>query len=464
MRARPLLLTVLSALLSTPAHADGVDAYVENQLKLLHIPGASIAIVRGGRVLKARGYGLANVELGVPATTKTVYEIGSASKQFTALAVMLLVEEGKIALEDSVQKYFPNAPRSWSRITVRHLLTHTSGIQNHVAVPGYLRAFKTDLFFETTPAGDELVKKFFELPLEFDPGATWAYDNTGYILLGFVIERASGRPYWEFMRERIFEPLGMTSTRSTDPKPIVRGRASGYEWVGSSFENRPLLQPGIAFSAGAFLSTIEDLAKWNAGMERLVKPSTLEQMWSAARTNDGSAAPFDYGFGWFLGSYHGHRVVQHAGGTPGFSSTNYRFPDDGLSVIVLCNHSDKLIDPIALELAARYSPALRRTVAKTDPDPERSTKLQADLRALLAGKQDPTHFTAPMRTFFSTATGKSFWQWIGSIGELRSFDFSEEEPIAGGRLLRYRAIIGESTLWLTIDVRNDGTIARVWWW
>jgi len=282
-----VLLVIFGA--PVPGKADKIDDYITAQMERLHIPGASLAIVRDGHIAKAQGYGFANLELKAPATKDTVYEIGSTSKQFTAAAIMMLVEEGKVRLDDTITKYFPEAPQTWRGITIRHLLTHTSGIQNHVAVPHWLDVFRTNLAFETTPSRDELLKMFFKLPLEFQPGETWAYNNTGYYLLGIIIEKASGKPFWQFLDERIFKPLGMNGTRNTDPRPIVPNRASGYEWKTDHFENRPILLPAIAFSAGSLLSTIEDMAKWDAALytEKLLKRSSLEQMWTADVTKDG---------------------------------------------------------------------------------------------------------------------------------------------------------------------------------
>jgi D-alanyl-D-alanine carboxypeptidase len=258
------LLVGLAAPIS--GNADKIDQHVTAQMQRLHIPGASLAIVRDGRIIKTQGYGFANLELKAPATKDTVYEIGSTSKQFTATAIMMLAEEGKVHLDDPITKYFPEAPQAWHGITIRHLLSHTSGIQNHVAVPHWLDVFRTKLALETSPSRDELLKMFFKLPLEFQPGETWAYDNTGYYLLGVIIEKASGKSYWQFLSERIFKPLGMNATRSTDPQPIVPNRASGYEWKNDHFENRPVLLPAIAFSAGSLLSTVEDMAKWDAAL------------------------------------------------------------------------------------------------------------------------------------------------------------------------------------------------------
>ena len=174
---------------SFSAKADKIDDYIATQMGRLHVPGVSLAIVSDGRITKAQGYGFANLELKAPAKKDTVYEIGSNTKQFTAAAIMMLVEQGKVRLGDPVTKYFPDAPEAWRGITIRHLLSRTSGIQNHVAVPHWLDIFSTNLAFETAPPRDDLLRMFFKLPMEFQPGETWAYDNTGYYLLGIIIEK-----------------------------------------------------------------------------------------------------------------------------------------------------------------------------------------------------------------------------------------------------------------------------------
>jgi len=430
-----------------------------------HIPGVSLAVVRDGQIIKARGYGFANVELNAPATKATVYEIGSNTKQFTATAIMMLVEQGKVRLDDGIRKYFPEAPEAWNPITIRHLLSHTSGIQNHVAVPGYLRVFKTNILFETTPARDELLQMFFKLPLEFRPGETWAYDNTGYYLLGIIIEKVSGESYWQFMDQHIFKPLGMTATRNTDPQPIVPNRASGYEWVNDRFENRPVLAPFIAFSAGSILSTVEDMARWDAALytEKLLKKSSLEQMWTPTVANEGVLAPFNYGFGWFIDTYHGHRIVQHSGGTPGFSSTIYRFLDDRLTVIILTNHSDRIVDELAIDISGIYAPSLRRSEGRPDRDPKTTQTLKQVISGLLKGTYEPSLFTPPMRTFLTTATGKAFWQWFAAHGELKSFIFVDSEDSGNSRILRYKVVLGENPYWFSAKMSGD-KIAQVYWW
>ena len=225
-----------------------------------------------------------------------------------------------------------------------------------VAVPHWLDVFKTNLAFETAPSRDELLKMFFKLPLEFQPGETWAYDNTGYYLLGIIIEKASGKSYWQFLYERIFKPLGMNATRSTDPQPIIRNRASGYEWKNDHFENRPVLLPAIAFSAGSLLSTVEDMVKWDAALytEKLLKKSSLDQMWTADVTNNGIDAPFNYGFGWFIDSYRGEKRWRHTGETSGFRNAIQRFPARRFTVIVLTNRSSGEPGAIAERIADSY--------------------------------------------------------------------------------------------------------------
>ena len=457
-------LLILCAVAS--ANADEVDDYVEGHLRQLHIPGASVAVVRDGQIIKAKGYGLANVELNVTATKDTVYEIGSITKQFTATAIMMLVEEGKVSLDDPVTKYFPAAPQTWQQITIRHLLNHTSGIQNHVAVPEFLNVFQTNIDFQSSLTRADLIKLFFKLPLEFQPGETWAYDNTGYYLLGIVIEQASGKSFWQFLDERIFKPLGMADTRSTDPRPTVPNRASGYEWHSHSFENRSILPPFVAFSAGALLSTAPDLAKWDAALytETLIKKSSLEQMWVPAKINNGAAAPFSYGLGWFIDRYHSHCIVQHSGGTPGFSSVIYRFVDDRLTVIILTNHADRILDQMAIDVAGMYLPALRRSKEGRDPDPQTTLKLREVLSNLLKGKHDSNLFTPAMKVFLGTATGKAFWQWFASHGELKSFTFSDRERSESSSVSRYQVMLGENDYWVSFTTEPDGRVARVCFW
>ncbi len=463
LRAASALLLLLIPVSSS---ADEVDRYVESQLNKLGLPGLSLAVTRQGKIVKSQGYGKADLELNAPATSASLYEIGSLTKQFTAAAIMLLAEEEKLALSDSVLKYFPGAPPSWKPITIRHLLNHTSGIRNHVAVPGYLDVFTTNLSGVTQPRRDELLRMFFQLPLEFEPGKTWAYDNTGYYLLGIIVEEVSGESLWQFFNNRIFDPLEMTATRNTDPSPIVNARTSGYGLSNGTFENRPVLLPDIAFSAGSLLSNVADMARWDAALygETLLQRSTLETQWTAARDPDGETLPFDYGLGWFVSAYKGHRIIQHSGGTPGFSSVFYRFSDDGLGVIILANSGDRILDQMALDIAGMYVPALKRPERSDDPDPGASDVVRDTVARLLKGEHDVERFTLPMHLFLETTTGKGFWEWIASHGEMTSLTYSEMEHRNDGKMLRYRMTLGANPYWLSVRMTRDGKISQITWW
>lgn len=446
------------------SQGDSVDAFIRRNMESLHIPGASIVVVKQGKIVKSGGYGLSNLELSVPATTKTVYEIGSMTKQFTSMSIMMLVEDGKLNLNDKITRFFPNAPAHWNNITVRHLLTHTSGIQNHVAVPGYLGVFKSNLFHEGFPDKKDILKKFFKLSQEFKPGETWAYDNTGYYLLGLIIERISQQSYWTFLEKRIFKPLGMSHTRNTDTKELVPNRAAGYIWLDSSYENQTILWPFVGFSAGSLMSTLEDLVLWDAALytEKLVKKTTLEKMWQATKGTDGTLLPYNCGFGWFIDTYHGHRIIQHSGGTLGFSSVIYRFPDDTLTLIILTNHADKMIDQLALDIAGMYILALKRPMAIKDPSPTVTTRLKTVFLQLLNGYYNPDEFTPAMNTFLRTSTSKSLWQWFSSFGKQGTFQLADYELKEGIATFRYRVQLGENVYLFTISLRKDGKIVQIY--
>jgi D-alanyl-D-alanine carboxypeptidase len=428
----------------------------------MHAPGAALAVVRDGRVVKARGYGLASVELGVAATPDTVFEIGSITKQFTGAAVALLAAEGKLSPADSIAKHLDGVPEAWRGITIEHLLTHSSGIRNYLDVPG--------MFEETTRAGvthDAVARMMVDrLPLEFAPGETWTYSNSGYLLLGRIAEKASGQDYWRLLDDRIFRPLGMHSTRSSDPSAVVPGRADGYAWTGERLERRPALAES-AFAAGSIVSTALDLAKWDAGLlaGRPLDAATLERLWTPRPAAGGVPAPFAYGYGWFVDTRHGRRVVLHDGGTPGFSSVIYRAVDDRTTVILLTNHADIVLEHLAVEIAGLYVPALAAPpTAAADPDPARTRRVEAAVRGLLTGAPDRAAFTPAMQSFLRTPTSAGLWQWVSGGRLPESFRYAEEEDTRDGRVVRYRAVLGGATRWFAATLAPDGRIARVYWW
>lgn len=354
MRRKHLSLFVILLLLAqtTAVRADKIDDYVKAEMRKQRIPGLSLAVVKDGKVIKAEGYGLANVEHNVPARPETVYKIGSVSKQFIATGIMLLVQDGKISLDDKVSKYLDGTPEAWSGITIRHLLTHTSGIVREG--PGF-DPFKDQKDFD-------VIKTAYPLPLRFAPGEKYEYCNVGYFSLAEIISRISGKPWGDFMNERVFAPLEMTATRPTSFSAIVPNRADGYDWLKDKMQNAVEL---IAVRpSGAFLSNVLDLAKWDAALytDAILKRTTREQMWTPVKLNSGAAHP--YGLGWSLDPLGNHRQVSHGGTLSGFRSHFSRLPDDKLSIIVLTNSSSA--DPAAIVrgVAAIYLPDLAESVAK----------------------------------------------------------------------------------------------------
>ncbi len=308
-----------------------VDAYVAAQLKVQHIPGIALGVMRDGHIVKARGYGLADVELNVPVTPETVFQTGSVGKQFTATAVMMLVQDGKVGLEDTITKYFPEAP-AWHDITVRELLTHTSGIPDYGAEENTMSKGVID--FRKDYTEDELVRIFAALPLDFPPGSKWSYSNSGYVLLGVLIHRVAGQFYGDVLQERIFAPLGMSATRIISEADIIPHRSSGYRLADGVLKNQEWVSPSLNTTAdGALYSNVRDMAKWDAALytARLLPLTALAAMWTPVRLNDGTT--YQYGFGWEVTSVNGHRVVQHDGAWQGFTMSIARFLDDHLTVV-----------------------------------------------------------------------------------------------------------------------------------
>ncbi len=329
-----------------------VDRYVQEKMKARNIPGLSLAVVREGKIIYAKGYGMANLELFVPATEKTNFLIYSITKTFTAVATMMLVEEGKISLEDPISKYLSGLPAAWNPATIRQLLNHTSGINsftNHERPPCGTRKDERDY----TQA--DVLNEVSCLPLDFASGERWAYTDTGYYLLGMLIEKISGKTYEQFLRERIFSPLKMRDTRHHSNTELIANRAGGYSWKNGAYRNANRMNPVVEFSNGGLVSTVFDLAKWDAALytQKLLKRATLEQMWTNAKLNNGEIVP-SYGLGFGLTPFFGHRRVGHSGGGPGFATAFTRFIDDKVSVIILTNadQDDFLISEMANEIAA----------------------------------------------------------------------------------------------------------------
>lgn len=308
-----------------------LDHRIQKILKEDNTPGAQVALFKDGQIIHLQSYGLANVELGVPVSDSTVFEIGSISKQFVAVAALLLMENGKLHIEDPVHTYLPYIPSEWMDVTIRQLLTHTSGIPDYEEIRSY------DIYrFRTTP--EDVIKIAHSRPMDFSPGNGWYYSNTGYYLLSMILEKADGKPLGEILTDRIFEPLGMSKTRFADPESIIMNRAEGY-WVNKVGDliNRHPTETTSTLGAGGLLTSAKDMFIWDNALngDNLLNAESKSLMW----TPDSVAAEYgrEYGFGWRLSDISGMKAQSHTGQVAGFSAHYIRFPEEQLSIIFFFN-------------------------------------------------------------------------------------------------------------------------------
>ena len=347
-----------------------VDRIAADLIARKETAGFAIGIEQNGTVRLAKGYGYADLEDGTRVTDRTVFRIGSVTKQFTAAAILLLAEEGKLSLDDRLVKYFPTFPRGGD-VTLRQLLTHTSGIRNYTGYSDFMKGQSPRAL-----SGNEMVAYIAGATpaYDFDPGTGWSYSNSGYLLLGVVIEKVTGQPLAQVLRLRIFDPLGLKDTRLDDLAEIVPGRASGYDKAPSSptgFANAGFIAMEVAAGAGAIRSTVGDLLKWNDALlgGKLLKPASLRMMLAPGRLTDGrlataaragpaaaapsSGPPSNYGFGITTGEQKGRRTIGHGGSINGFNSSLTSYPDQKVTIVVLTNTlpaagavTAALIDPV----------------------------------------------------------------------------------------------------------------------
>lgn len=294
-------------------------------------PGAAIVVVKDGRTIHRRGYGMANMELGVAIEPDMVFRIGSVTKQFTAVAILMLMEEGKLSLQDEITKFFPDYPTQGQKITVEHLLTHTSGIKSYTNLPEWIGTMRKDVSMR------EMIDLFKDKPMEFAPGTQWNYNNSGFVLLGAIVEKISGQSYADFVEKRIFAPLGMKNSYYDRTARIIPRRVAGYAKTGAEYSNAPYLSMNWPHGAGALASNVDDLAIWDAALfsGKLLKPETLKKAWSSYLLSDGR--PVRYGYGWFVSTHEGQTTVEHGGGINGFTCYSLHVPELRIYIAILTN-------------------------------------------------------------------------------------------------------------------------------
>ena len=458
-----LLMTAALALLRTAktTNAAGVDDYLKAQMAAQHIPGLSVAVVQGGKVVKAQGYGLSDVAKKTPAGADTVYQIGSLTKQFTAAAILTLVQQGKIGIDDLASKYVDGTPAAWSAVTVRELLNQTTGIRNYrEALVDTLGAAPKDY------TAAQVIAMADAKPLLFTPGTQFAYSNTNYHLLGMIVEKASGKSYGDYMRLTFFGPLGMTHTQMARPGLALPNLAAGSLWDGKTMQGSSFaFSPTVDFGDGGIVSTVTDLAKWDAALngDALLNAGSKRLLWTPPTLVSGAAT--QYASGWFAESVEGHPLLWHNGATiAGFTGAIFKFPADKLTLIVLTNSLDIPgtqtsipLRSLGLGLAKLYLPDMaKEDQAIPDTDPQTAALLRTLSAQIASGTLDKSQFTPAFQAILTPAAVAPAHALLAHLGPLTSLMLLSRDS---NGIAVYQAAYGTTVVNWQIAVDKDHKIA-----
>jgi D-alanyl-D-alanine carboxypeptidase len=417
-----------------------LDERVKGIMARQHIPGMAVVVIRNG-VPEFKNYGVADINTKQPVTANTKFPIGSVSKPFTAMAIMMLVEEGKVKLDEPISKFFFDLPAQWSSLTLRQLLSHQAGLSEDV---NWQRTRQTrDIFKEGN------------WQLDFPPGESWSYSNIGFNLAGLIIEKVSGQSYSQFMRDRIFLPLKMYQTQASFA--ATDNLATSYSWQ-DRLEIVGLPADHYVMGTGSIISTANDMTKWLQALDRgqLLSKASYQQLWTSTSLN--SSRKTGYGLGWFVGNYNGHPYTEHGGNVGGYTTGVYRYPQDQLGIIVLTNNIELSGSQIANAIADFYQPNISLfsvTETKPDPNPEANRRL---LR-LLQGKPDGISFTPDFLLRQKTLRGqfaKSFYQQFQEVDHL---DFLQTDIQNGDTVYIYQSQIKGKLFIASITITNQQQVA-----
>ncbi len=391
-----------------------VDEFVRAEMQKRKIPGVSLAVVKDGMPIIVKGYGFANVEHSVPVKPETIFQSGSVGKQFTSMAVMILVEEGKIALDEKISKYLGEVPTSRSNITIRHLLTHTSGTTDYPA--------NFDFRKDYTEA--EFLKFAKEVPVAFAPGEKWQYTNLGYVMLGIIIGKVTGKFYGDFLQERVFKPLGMTTARVISEADIIANRSAGYRIVKGELKNQEWVSPSLNTTAdGALYLTALDMMKWDGALAsgKLISKAGYDAMWQPVKLNSGK--DYWYGFGWTVKSVNGSRVIEHGGAWQGFKSFIARYPDEKLTVIIFANLENMDPNKLAHGVAEIIEPKLIPKPV-VDPDPKITAEFKEIFEKTISGTVDQILFIPELQKALFGQSDRLF-EFVKGLGPIKKFALLE---------------------------------------
>jgi len=448
---RKLLAGVAMLCASAASCADAIDDYINGYLERTKATGLVLGVVQDGVLVRAQGYGYANLDHRVPVHADTIFQSGSIGKMFTATAIMLMVEDGKLKLDESIRTYLPDSPQSWAPITTRHVLRHTSGLAR---TPSFdLRKDYSD---------EELFKIFYSAKLDFAPGEKMSYSNTGYALLGLLVKKVGGEFYGDVLKKRVFAPLGMNTASVIDDRNIVPHRSAGYQLTPEGkVVNQDWVAPtGNSTGDGALYMTILDFAKWEAGVNarKVLKPESWAEVFKPAQLNSGKTYP--YGFGWFLDRYSGHESQHHSGGWQGFVTDYVRFLDTNTAIIVLQNFRGGNLTEVVQTVAGLVNPKLAPPPGA--PIADRDPKVTQRLRKIVQENEIPTAehaaFASPELLERVSKPYNKNRQPLGKLQELRLFDLEEK---GDDRLYRYRGRFAGGIADVVFTLSPDNKILRL---
>ncbi|WP_263377258.1 serine hydrolase domain-containing protein [Granulicella paludicola] len=434
------------------ADVERIDHDIRGAMSRFHVPGTAVMALQNGRVVFVKAYGDRDIRQGLPVKTDTLFEIGSITKQFTAACILQLRDQGKLSVDDTLSVYLPDAPHA-KEVTLRNLLTHTSGLHDYLEGPDA----EMDKLIAQPISYQNLLARVASLPLDFPPGSQWSYSNTGYMLLGRVIEAVSGEPYKDYLQHHILNPLHMNHTFTTADEDRLANMAIGYRYREGKLELAPPLDSTWGQSAGFLISDLADLSRWDRSLRdgTIVSPASYREMSTAFMTTKNGSA--DYGFGLFVASMYGQPRIGHTGGSQGFTTADEYYPEQRLRLIAFTNSGDK--SPEAGEtitniLFADLNPTLAANALKSAPgeDEKKTQTVRAAFRELQGGASY-AHFSSHLRERFTT-TGSKFAAELSPYGQATAAVYKGVRQVNGESWYDYVMQFGPGVS-IPFSVRTD---------
>jgi CubicO group peptidase (beta-lactamase class C family) len=422
-----------------------IDETVHNVLQATGVPSASLALVRDGQLVYTQAYGDARLDPAVAATPQMAYSIGSISKQFTAAAVLMLQEQGKLSLDDKLSKWLPELTRA-NEITLRQVLAMTSGYQDYAPQDYMIPEWEKPI------SAQQILDRWARKPLDFEPGTKWQYSNTNYVIAGLIVEKVAGKPLFDLLRERVFTPLNMNTVLDTNAKKLPENDPQGYfRYALGPLRPAPHEGPGWMYAAGELAMTPADLATWDSSLirESLLKPVSYQTMETENLLSNGVGT--QYGLGMTVRSARGHRMLEHSGEVSGYVAENIVLPDDNFAVAVLTNQ-----DAIgaAGEIGRQITTAFLNTANVSDPKQDALVRrIFDDLRA---GKIDRALFTDNANSYFTSQALQDYASSLTALGEIESFKQTSNTLRGGMTHMSYEVKFPQKTVGINIYQMPDG--------